>query len=114
MNDASGRGTKEKRSIQDVFGDDDEANADKAVLSKRQKTSRLEALQDDAPLPPTLPEPIDGSAIMDATQVSAMVANMKKQIEERKKQLGKDHSFWLISWIVQAIKNTNKIIMRWF
>ena len=50
---------------------------------------RLEALQDDAPLPPTLPEPIDGGALMDATQVSAMVANMKKQIEERKRQLGR-------------------------
>lgn len=88
LNDGTGKGSKEKRSIQDVFGDDDDANPDKTVNVKRQKTNRLEALQDDAPLPPTLPEPIDGANIMDASQVSAIVANMKKQIEERKKQLG--------------------------
>ena len=90
MSDGTGRGTKEKRRIQDVFGDDDDANAEKAINKKRQKTQRLEALQDNAPLPPTLPEPIDGGAVMDASQVSAMVANMKKQIEERKRQLGNE------------------------
>ena len=89
MNDGSGKSLKEKRRIQDVFGDDDDANPDKAIGKKKQRTHRLEALQDDAPLPPTLPEPIDGSTLMDASQVSAMVANMKKQIEERKRQLGK-------------------------
>ena len=92
LSDVSGKGGREKRSIQDVFGDDDEANADKATKKKRQKTNRLEALQDDAPLPPTLPEPMDGGALMDASQVSAMVASMKKQIEERKRQLGRGHS----------------------
>jgi len=87
LNDGSGKGTKEKRKIQDVFGDDDEANAEKVINKKRQKAQRLEALQDNAPLPPTLPEPMDGGTVMDASQVSAMVANMKKQIEERKRQL---------------------------
>eukprot|EP00112_Aurelia_sp_Birch-Aquarium-sp1_P026117 Seg906.5 transcript_id=Seg906.5/GoldUCD/mRNA.D3Y31 product="U4/U6 small nuclear ribonucleoprotein Prp3" protein_id=Seg906.5/GoldUCD/D3Y31 len=88
QNDGPERGTREKRSIQDVFGEDDESTMDRVVKKKRPKVDRLEALQDNAPLPPTVPEPLDGGGLMDASQVSLVVANMKKQIEERKKQLG--------------------------
>ena len=82
------KGTREKRTIQDVFGDDEDSSLEKSLKKKKQKVNRLEALQDDAPLPPTLPEPMEGGGMIDASQVSAMVANMKKQIQERKRQLG--------------------------
>ena len=57
---------------------------DASQRKKRQKFNRLDALTDDAPLPPTIPEPLDSGAYVD---VNEMVANMKKQIEERKRHL---------------------------
>ncbi|XP_032235952.1 U4/U6 small nuclear ribonucleoprotein Prp3 isoform X2 [Nematostella vectensis] len=76
-----------KRTLEDVFGDD---NADeKPAESKvKRKQSRFDALKDDdEPLPPAIPEPMDGPTHLNSSQVSEMLANMKKQIEERKRQL---------------------------
>jgi len=55
---------------------------------KKAKLSRLNALIDDEPLPPTVPDEQNNANILaNATNVSEMVANMKRQIEERKKLL---------------------------
>ena len=51
---------------------------------------RLDALIDDDPLPPTVPDSTDPLAgLTSASNITAMVANMKKQIEERKRALCK-------------------------
>ena len=77
-----------KRTLEDVFGDDTDDTSITAVSSSKRKQSRFDALKDDNdPLPPAIPEPIDGPAHLNSSQISEMVANMKKQIEERKKQL---------------------------
>eukprot|EP00794_Sanderia_malayensis_P018835 gene18835-20731_t len=98
FSDGIGRGgAREKRSIHDVFGDDNEGNID-GLQKKKHKSQRLDALIDDAPLPPTVPEPLDPSAFVDPSQVNAMVANMKKQIEERKKQIALQMELGLASF----------------
>lgn len=77
-----------KRTLEDVFGDDNEDTSTTAVSSTKRKQSRFDALKEDnEPLPPAIPEPMDGPAHLNSSQISEMVANMKKQIEERKKQL---------------------------
>jgi len=55
---------------------------------KRAKLTRLNALIDDEPLPPTVPEGGDPEALLaNASSISLLVSNMKKQIEQRKKML---------------------------
>jgi len=57
---------------------------------KKAKLDRLHALIDDEPLPPTIPEEKDngGAALLEnASNVTELVANMKKQIEARKRML---------------------------
>lgn len=55
---------------------------------KRAKQTRLSALIDDEPLPPTIPDIPERPAVLaNAGNISAMVADMKRQIEERKKLL---------------------------
>ena len=78
-----------KRTLEDVFGDDAGEDADTATqLKSKRKQSRFDALKEDnEPLPPALPEPIDAPAPLNTVQISQMVASMKKQIEDRKKQL---------------------------
>ncbi|KAK3742737.1 hypothetical protein QZH41_018948 [Actinostola sp. cb2023] len=56
--------------------------------SVKRKQSRFDALKEDnEPLPPAIPETDEGPAHLNSNQISEMVANMKKQIEERKRQL---------------------------
>ncbi|XP_031571014.1 U4/U6 small nuclear ribonucleoprotein Prp3-like [Actinia tenebrosa] len=77
-----------KRTLEDVFGDDTDESSTTAVKSSKRKQSRFDALKEDnEPLPPAIPEPMDGPAHLNSSQISEMVANMKKQIEERKRQL---------------------------
>jgi len=57
---------------------------------KKAKLNRLSALIDDEPLPPTLPEKTEkppANVMENASNINAMVANVKRQIEERKKML---------------------------
>ncbi|XP_015774527.1 PREDICTED: U4/U6 small nuclear ribonucleoprotein Prp3-like [Acropora digitifera] len=79
-----------KRTLEDVFGDDnqeDRGESSHFIKSKR-KQSRFDALKDDnVPLPPAMPETSDRPTPMSNRQISEMVASMKKQIEERKKQI---------------------------
>lgn len=88
-NAAAGKGAQQKkRTLEDVFGD--EAGEDQGTLQdlKKTKQSRFDALKDDdVPLPPTVPDQGEGHTPLSQTQISAMMANMKKQIEERKRQL---------------------------
>ena len=69
----------------------DDDNDDPESL-KKSKLSRLSALIDDEPLPPTVNEPHKRMAPKvpeGAGNISAIVADMKRQIEERKKMLSK-------------------------
>lgn len=53
-------------------------------------TRRFEALKDDnEPLPPPVPEPIEMPAPLNANQISAMLEKKKKELAERKEQLEK-------------------------
>jgi archaellum component FlaC len=53
-------------------------------------TRRFEALKDDnEPLPPAVPEPIEMPAPLNANQISAMLEKKKKELAERKEQLEK-------------------------
>ncbi|XP_057292149.1 U4/U6 small nuclear ribonucleoprotein Prp3-like [Hydractinia symbiolongicarpus] len=54
---------------------------------KKAKLNRLNALIDDEPLPPTIPEADPEALLANANNITEMVANMKKQIEQRKKML---------------------------
>jgi len=56
---------------------------------KKSKLNRLNALIDDEPLPPTVPEvtPDADTLLGNASSITEMVATMKKQIEQRKKML---------------------------
>lgn len=85
--------SQKKRTLQDVFGDelirDDDSKDESETLKKRKKT-RFDALKDDnVPLPPAVPEVADVPLPLNSAQISAMVANMKKEIEQRKTQLEK-------------------------
>ena len=82
-------GIREKRSVKDAFGDDGDAQNELNERRKKLKSSRLEALlNDDAPLPPTLPEPAEVITPVNAAQVSAIMADMKRRMQERKRQIG--------------------------
>lgn len=66
------------------------ANDTESNSAKKAKLNRLNALIDDEPLPPTLPETNDADILLgSASNISEMVASMKKQIEQRKKMLSK-------------------------
>merc|ERR1712080_308340 len=55
---------------------------------KKAKLTRLNALIDDEPLPPTVPEGGDPESLLaNASTITELVSNMKKQIEARKKML---------------------------
>ena len=66
---------------------------------KKAKLNRLNALIDDEPLPPTLPETApDKDQLLDsASNISEIVASMKRQIEQRKKMLSE--IFQILFWI---------------
>ena len=89
-NSSSGKSSQaKKRTLEDVFGDDpgDDRNESADLKSKR-KQSRFDALKEDnVPLPPAIPETVERPTPLSSSQISEMVASMKKQIEERKKQL---------------------------
>lgn len=89
-NSTSGKSSQaKKRTLEDVFGDDpgDDRNESADLKSKR-KQSRFDALKEDnVPLPPAIPETVERPTPLSSSQISEMVASMKKQIEERKKQL---------------------------
>ena len=78
-----------KRTLEDVFGDDaGDDRGDLSHLKSKRKQSRFDALKDDnIPLPPAMPETAERPTPLSSNQISEMVASMKKQIEERKKQL---------------------------
>lgn len=78
-----------KRTLEDVFGDDTgDDHGESASLKSKRKQSRFDALKEDnIPLPPAIPETAERSSSLSSVQISEMVASMKKQIEERKKQL---------------------------
>lgn len=78
-----------KRTLEDVFGDDtDDSTSVGSKTTVKRKQSRFDALkEDDDPLPPAIPETDEGPVHLNSSQISEMVANMKKQIEERKRQL---------------------------
>ena len=78
-----------KRTLEDVFGDDTtEDGIDSADIRSKRKQSRFDALKEDnVPLPPAIPETAERPTPLSSSQISEMVASMKKQIEERKKQL---------------------------
>lgn len=79
-----------KRTLEDVFGEDTggEDRGDSSHLKSKRKQSRFDALKDDnIPLPPAMPETAERPTPLSSSQISEMVASMKKQIEERKKQL---------------------------
>lgn len=63
----------------------DDDNDDPESLRKS-KLTRLSALIDDEPLPPTVNKP-PPKMPESAGNISAIVADMKRQIEERKKML---------------------------
>ena len=86
---STGKSThSKKRTLEDVFGDDTGEDMNPAQFRSKRKQSRFDALKDDnEPLPPALPEPIEGPTPLNTVQISQMVASMKKQIEDRKKQL---------------------------
>ena len=68
------------------FADDD----DDPESLKKSKLSRLSALIDNEPLPPTVPEaPKKATPKVPegAGNINAIVADMKRQIEERKRML---------------------------
>lgn len=86
----SGRSSQaKKRTLEDVFGDDTgDDRADMDSLRSRRKQSRFDALKEDnVPLPPAISEVTERPTPLSSIQISEMVASMKKQIEERKKQL---------------------------
>ncbi|XP_002156722.2 U4/U6 small nuclear ribonucleoprotein Prp3 [Hydra vulgaris] len=62
---------------------------DEDTQQKKAKLNRLNALIDDEPLPPTLPETApDKDQLLDsASNISEIVASMKRQIEQRKRML---------------------------
>lgn len=78
-----------KRTLEDVFGDDaGDDRSDMDSLKSKRKQSRFDALKEDnVPLPPAISEVTERPTPLSSTQISEMVASMKKQIEERKKQL---------------------------
>ena len=78
-----------KRTLEDVFGEDTgDDRGDSQHLKSKRKQSRFDALKDDnIPLPPAMPETAERPTPLSSNQISEMVASMKKQIEERKKQL---------------------------
>lgn len=82
-----------KRTLKDVFGDElreEEPSKDEAESLKRRKKTRFEALKDDnVPLPPAVPEIAEVPLPLNSDQISAMVATMKKEIEQRKSRLDK-------------------------
>ena len=82
-----------KRTLQDVFGDearDEDSIRDESETLKKRKKTRFEALKDDnVPLPPAMEEPIDTPQPLDSGKISAMLSNMKKEIQQRKNQLEK-------------------------
>ena len=87
---AAGKSSQaKKRTLEDVFGDDaGDDRSDSSSLKSRRKQSRFDALKEDnVPLPPAIPETAERPTPLSSTQISEMVASMKKQIEERKKQL---------------------------
>ena len=88
-NTSSGKGAQQKkRTLEDVFGDKQGDDSGSLQAMKKTKQSRFDALKDDdVPLPPTLPEQGEGPTPLSQNQISAMMATMKKQIEERKRQL---------------------------
>lgn len=90
-NKSSGSGKSsqaKKRTLEDVFGEDADDRGDSANLRSKRKQSRFDALKEDnIPLPPAIPETSERPTPLSSTQISEMVASMKKQIEERKKQL---------------------------
>lgn len=86
---SSGKSSQsKKRTLEDVFGEDADDRGDSSYLRSKRKQSRFDALKDDnVPLPPAMPESIERTTPLSSNQISEMVASMKKQIEERKKQL---------------------------
>jgi len=91
-NKTSGAGRSsqaKKRTLEDVFGDDTgDDRTDMDSLKSKRKQSRFDALKEDnVPLPPAISEVTERPTPLSSTQISEMVASMKKQIEERKKQL---------------------------
>lgn len=77
-----------KRTLEDVFGEDNEDYSTTTTSNVKRKQSRFDALKEDNdPLPPAIPEHDEGPAHLNSSQISEMVANMKRQIEERKRQL---------------------------
>lgn len=86
---SSGKSSQsKKRTLEDVFGEDADDRGDSSYLRSKRKQSRFDALKDDnVPLPPAMPESIERATPLSSNQISEMVASMKKQIEERKKQL---------------------------
>ena len=78
-----------KRTLEDVFGEDTgDDRGDSYHLRSKRKQSRFDALKDDnIPLPPAVSETSERPTPLSSIQISEMVASMKKQIEERKKQL---------------------------
>ena len=86
---SSGKSSQsKKRTLEDVFGEDADDRGDSSYLRSKRKQSRFDALKDDnVPLPPAMPESIERNTPLSSNQISEMVASMKKQIEERKKQL---------------------------
>ncbi|XP_028391992.1 U4/U6 small nuclear ribonucleoprotein Prp3-like [Dendronephthya gigantea] len=85
--------TNRKRTLEDVFGDsrdNDEETRDESETLKKRKKTRFEALKDDnEPLPPPVPEPVEMPAPLNANQISAMLEKKKKELAERKEQLEK-------------------------
>ena len=86
---SSGKSSQsKKRTLEDVFGEDEDDRGDSSYLRSKRKQSRFDALKDDnVPLPPAMPESIERATSLNSNQISEMVASMKKQIEERRKQL---------------------------
>ncbi|CAB3995994.1 U4 U6 small nuclear ribonucleo Prp3 [Paramuricea clavata] len=85
--------SNKKRTLEDVFGDsrdNDEETRDESETLKKRKKTRFEALQDDnEPLPPAVPEPVEMPAPLNANQISAMLEKKKKELAERKERLEK-------------------------
>ena len=73
------------------------------------KHSRFEALQDDnEPLPPPVPEPVEMPAPLNANQISAMLEKKKKELAERKEQLEKLRKQTMV--VAQPVVQTHEFV----
>lgn len=72
-------------------------------------TPRYEALKDNTPLPPAVPEPVEVPPPLDASQISAMLEKKKKELAERKEQLEKLRKQTMI--VAQPVVQTSEFVL---